>query len=169
MNKIRVIVAGYLFAIVVANLMVTTFGQSVLYITAFLIIPFDLLARDILHEKWKKNNLFLRLFVLIVTGSVLSYVLNTESWIIGIASCFGCLFAGIANTIVYHLVYATKHFFRMNFSNAFAVIVDSVVFIVIAFGFDLQIVVIQIFVKFFGGMLWSYGYIRLLRKEYDLK
>ena len=53
LNQTTSIVFLYISAIVVANNMVSMFGEIGLWVTGFFLIPFDLLARDILHEQWR--------------------------------------------------------------------------------------------------------------------
>src|SRR5262245_28324273 len=66
-------VAGYLAAIVAANLSVTHWGPTAAVYNAFLFIGLDLTCRDRLHDLWH-GRLLRNMALLIVAGSVLSYV-----------------------------------------------------------------------------------------------
>jgi len=162
LNPTTSIIFLYILAIVVANNMVNMFGEIGLWITGFLIIPFDLLARDILHEKWKSNHLFKRMFLLVISGGLVSFATNPDTLRISLAGVCAFACSGFVNTIAYYLLYKHSKFFKMNASNLLASIADTSVFLLIAFGLRdnfLSLLVIQILIKFFGGMLWSTTYI----------
>lgn len=51
--KTRWLVASFLLAVVLANLAVAEFGQIALVFTAWVLIPLDMLVRDVLHDRWR--------------------------------------------------------------------------------------------------------------------
>lgn len=149
-------VSAYLVAIVLANLSVLYFGPSAVYVNAFLFIGLDLTSRDKLHEAWRGNNLFLKMLVLVLAGSALSYLLNRDVYQIALASTVAFGLAAITDSIVYQLLSRRNRIIRINGSNIPSALVDSLVFPTIAFGsFSAVIVVGQFVAKVLGGFVWS--------------
>ena len=156
------LVASYLLAIVLANNVIAIFGADYLWITAFFLIPFDLVVRDILHEKWRGNQLWTKICGLILTGGAISYLTNTDTLVIALAGLGAIMSAGIINTIFYEIFYKFNRFARMNLSNIFASIADSWVFLAIAFPnepFWLALLLKQATTKSLGGLFWSSLYL----------
>ena len=69
---IRSMIALYLLAVVIANLVVAHYGQPALPFTAFLLVPLDLVTRDVLHHEWKHDRLWPKMTALIAAGSLLA-------------------------------------------------------------------------------------------------
>lgn len=158
----------YLVAIVLANLSIYYFGTTFILVNAFLFIGFDLVARDKLHEKWENDKLFLKMSLLVLTGSVLSFLLASGSWQIGLASFTAFLLAGFVDTLVYQILKNKSQIVRMNGSNVPSAITDSVVFPTLAFGQFLPLVILgSAAAKIFGGLFWSYIVTRNLRRNND--
>src|SRR5688572_22945960 len=88
------IVAAYLGAAVVANLVVGAYGPSALYISAFLLIPFDLCARDLLHERWEGRGLRWKMTALVFWGSLLSALAQPSASRVALASALSFALAG---------------------------------------------------------------------------
>jgi uncharacterized PurR-regulated membrane protein YhhQ (DUF165 family) len=146
----------YLLSIVSANLIITEFGPKVSIVTAFIFIGLDLTLRDYLHESWHRNNLFLKMFTLILSGSLISWFLNKDSGTIAIASCIAFFMAGITDFIIYHLFIKKSKLVKINASNIISSGVDSLVFPYIAFGAFMPMIVFgQFIAKAFGGFIWS--------------
>lgn len=147
----------YLVSIVLANLSVAQFGPSVAVINAFLFIGLDLTVRDKLHETWHKNNLVLKMGLLILAGSVLSWVLNRNAGQIAVASFVAFSLAAVVDTVVYHKLMKYQKLVRINGSNVPSALVDSIAFPAIAFGFPLLIPIMagQFIAKVAGGFVWS--------------
>lgn len=161
-----VLIFSYLFAIVLANLVVTKYGAAALPITAFVLIPFDLIARDQLHEYWSKNGLKLKMFLLVVSGSVLSYLLNKDALNIAIASSVSFLVAGFFDYLVYHYLGNKKRAVKMICSNTVSSIIDSILFQQIAFAQILVFVAIhQSLLKICGTIIWTFVFIYFLSKS----
>lgn len=146
----------YLSAIIIANLTVAKFGPNVVIINAFLFIGLDLTARDRLHEKWHGNKLKSKMFLLVVSGSALSWLINKEAGQIAIASMISFFVAASVDTIVYHFLFNKSRMVKMNGSNIPSALADSIVFPTIAFGQLLPAIIVGQFVaKVAGGFFWS--------------
>ena len=159
-----VIMTLFLLAIVAANLSVAAFGQAALPVTAFVLIPFDLVTRDLLHERWDDELLWVRMFALIATGSLLSFLLAPDSSSIAIASTCAFALAGLSNALVYHWFRKLKRVYKMNISNAVAACIDSLVFPAIAFTvIDYNLSATQAGSKFIGGLFWTLVALCLLK------
>lgn len=161
------IVLLYLAANVLANLSVSYFGPVSTPINAFLLIAFDLVSRDTLHERWHHKHLKLKMLMLIGTGAVLSYWLNRGAGRIAMASFAAFLLTGFADTLVYHLLRRNSKLFKVNGSNLVSGAVDSIVFPTLAFGSFMPWVILgQFSAKVLGGLLWS---LILFRGHYGMK
>lgn len=164
-----VLVALYLGAIVAANWAVSTFGQAALPFTAFLLIPFDLVTRDVLHERWEKRELWFHMLCLVSAGSVISYALAAATPRVAIASAVAFACAGGVDAVSYHLLGHWGTAVRMNGSNAFSSVVDSIVFPLIAFSVvNPSLSAAQAASKFVGGIVWSVVYIIFSRRCYNV-
>lgn len=152
-----ILVFIYLTAIVAANLSTATFGPEVSILNAFLFIGLDLTSRDALHERWRGRNLWLKMFTLIASGSLLSYAINANAGPIALASFVAFAAAGVADLVVYSVLADHAYMVRVNGSNVFSAGVDSLVFPVVAFGFPVlwPIVAGQFIAKVTGGFAWS--------------
>jgi len=150
------IVFLYLAAIVLANLSVTYFGPISTPVNAFVLIAFDLVARDRLHEQWHRQHLWPKMFALITTGAIISWLLNRDAQMVAIASFTAFLFSGIADTVTYQLLRKRSKFLKVNGSNIVSATVDSILFPTIAFGTFIPFAVFgQLAAKVLGGYLWS--------------
>lgn len=148
------VVVCYLVAAVAANGLVAVFGPWVLPLTGVLIIPFDMTARDVLHERWSGPWLWPRMVGLVATGSALSIVAAPPA--VCVASGVAFLVAGLVDAVAYRCLEGRSKLVRMNGSNAVASVADSVVFLVVAFGGILiPVVVSQVALKVGGGLVWS--------------
>jgi len=150
-------IALYLFAIVSANMSVALFGPKFAVINTFLFVGFDLISRDALHERWHNKNLKRNMILLIASGSILSGILNYNAIPIAIASFIAFLAAGIADTLTYAVLYSRAKLIKMNGSNIPASIVDSLIFVPLAFGTPIlwDIIALSIVSKIAGGAMWS--------------
>ena len=158
MPRINTAFACSLFigAIVAANMSVALFGPMVTPVNAFLLIGLDLSLRDSLHDKWDGNNLVLRMGVLILSASVISYLVNPATGMIALASCVSFGASSCADSIVYAGVRRNSWLVRSNTSNIAGAAVDSMLFPTIAFGAIMpEIVAMQFAAKVCGGAIWS--------------
>ena len=151
------LVVVYLAAIVSANLLVTQFGPYAGIIISFFFIALDLTVRDALHDRWSEGHLWPKMLALIASGSILSYLVNSDSSQIAIASFLAFLSAGISDAVVYQALKEHPVVMRMNASNLVSALFDSVVFVVVAFGFPIMIPVVigEYGAKLMGGFVWS--------------
>lgn len=149
----------YLFAIVAANLSVARYGVTGFYVASFVVIPLDLVARDIIHQRWQGRGLVWRLSVLVATGAAITYAVNQDAARIAIASGLAFAAAATVNAIIYQLLLSLGQpvLPRMNFSNMLAALTDSSVFVALAFGFSWEIVLAQTGIKTIGAILWSFA------------
>lgn len=150
------LVALYLFAIVAANLLVAQFGPSISILNAFLFIGLDITARDSLHERWKGRHLWLKMALLIASGSALSALLNANAAPIAIASTAAFALSGLFDVLTYTALGEQSRFVRVNGSNTVSSTVDSLVFPILAFGFPplWGVIAGQIAAKWLGGVVW---------------
>ena len=147
----------YLLTIVLANLAVLKWGPQAVLWVGFLLVGLDFTSRDGLHDLWRGKNLWRNMFLLILTGSLITVVLNRGSLKIAIASTIAFLCAGIVDTLSYHFLRDKTKLIRINGSNVFSTLVDSFVFLTLAFGFPPMWLLVgkQFLVKVLGGFLWS--------------
>jgi hypothetical protein len=148
----------YLVAIVSANLILAEYGKSLLMVmfVSLVFIGLDLTARDNLHDGWRGRGFVWKMGWLILTGSLISYLLNRNAGMIAVASCIAFAAAAIVDTLVYHLLRKQTFFVKVNGSNFWSALVDSLVFPTIAFGgFSPLITLGQFVAKVGGGFLWS--------------
>ena len=159
------LVAAFLAAIVLANLAVAAFGQVALVFTAWVLIPFDMLTRDVLHERWRGSNLIARMAGLILLGGAITLLANVGAWRVALASFAAFACAMVVNGLVFDAMFE-KHsrFVRMNTSNLAAAVLDSIVFPLVAFGaLDTALSIAQAGSKFLGGVVWSGALILIVR------
>lgn len=165
-KKQLVWVGVYLLAIVLANLGVAYFGPSATIWLAFLLIGLDLTARDRLHEAWSRENLWAKMFAMIITGSLLSFMINAEARQIAIASCVAFLAAGVVDAITYQFLHNKPWLIKVNGSNVFAALADSLIFPTVAFGAFMPLIVLGEFAaKMAGGFLWSLIIAKITKPE----
>lgn len=151
------LIGMYLAAIVAANLSITAFGPSMAIVNAFIFIALDLTSRDRLHEAWQGRWLWLKMALLIASGSVLSYLLNANAGPIALASFVAFAAAALSDTLVYTVLHDRAYLVKVNGSNVVSAAIDSIVFPVLAFGgFPILIIVGQFVAKTVGGALWAY-------------
>jgi len=165
MNRVTLVIV-YLSAIVAANLSIALIGPEMSVVNAFLFIGLVLTTRDALHDAWGKNR-WRNMGLLIAVGAGISYVasvLLADSNLppdvvakIALGSCAAFASAEVVDSLSYHALKERgwEWLERSNASNFLAAAVDSVVFVVIAFGWDWQIAFAQFGAKVAGALLWS--------------
>lgn len=161
------IIVAYLGAIVAANLLVAHFGQEALLVTATVLIPFDLTARDVLHERWSEaGKLRLRMALLVLSGSAITAAMNIGAARVAIASAVAFAVAATVDAVVYSAAANRSRMFRMNASNAASATLDSVVFPLIAFGaIEPALSASQAMLKVAGGAAWAFLLGRVLSRR----
>lgn len=149
MNKWIVL---YLFSIVLANILILQFGSWMIPIVSFLLIGFDLVVRDKLTDVISK----LQMFIMILISGLITFIINSNSIQISIASSLSFTIASLVDWYVF--VNSSGTWSQRSYkSNIFGATVDSLIFPTIAFGsFILHIVVIQIITKIIGSAMWVY-------------
>ena len=147
----------FLLAIVLANLSVAYFGPASTPINAFLLIGLDLSLRDRIHEKWHGKGLGLKMLGLIAAGALVTWVLNKDAGMIGIASIVAFAGALVADALLYERFFSLPKLQKMNISNVGGAAVDSILFPTIAFGTLMPgIIVLQFLAKVIGGAVWAW-------------
>ena len=156
MRTTNLLVALYLAAIVLANVLVSRFGAPAAVVNAFLFIGLDLSTRDCLHAQWHGRGLWPRMLLLISTGGLLSLLLGGAARI-ALASCLAFILAGIADTVTYHTLRRQPWLWRVHGSNLAGATVDSLCFPILAFGWPLLwgVVLGQLIAKIAGSTLWA--------------
>ena len=155
----------YLLAAVLANLSSAFFGPIASIFNAFVFIGLDLTARDKLHDAWQGKYLWVKMFLLIAVGSGISYLLNRNAGMIAVASLAAFGVAGVVDAIVYQFLHDKKWMVKVNGSNIFSALADSLVFPTIAFGGFLPLIVLgQFAAKVSGGFIWSWIIAKVSKK-----
>ncbi len=150
------LVTAFLAAIAIGNLLVAEYGQIALVFTAWVVIPFDMLTRDLLHERWRDDRLALRLSGLVLAGAAISVIVSPASLRVSVASCLAFALSMGVNSLVFHALLERSRFARMNTSNLAAAIVDSIAFPALALGtIDPWLSAAQAGSKFAGGLAWT--------------
>ena len=153
--KRTLLIGLYLVAIISANLLTTAFGAGISIVNAFFFIGLDLTTRDYLHEIWSEG-LWWKMGLLIAGGSFLSWIVNHNAGTIAIASFVAFAIAGLVDTFIYQRLKKKSFMVKVNGSNVFSSLTDSIVFPAIAFrGFLPLIVLGQFGAKVVGGFVWS--------------
>lgn len=154
----------YIVMFVIANFLVLKFGKIGVLLASSIFIPFDFVIRCYFQEKWVGKALMLRIGSLILVSSIISYFVNYDLKNIAIASFFSFLSSQIIATILYQLLKEREYFIKVNGSDLFAIITDSIIFQSIAFGSIVwKITVGQILIKFIGGFIWYLILFQLLK------
>lgn len=150
------VVLIYLASIVVANLIAARFGPSATVINAFVLIGLDLTLRDRLHDAWRGRGLVWRMGALIFAGGALSALVNRDALPIALASSLAFSAAATVDAVSYAVLEKRNRAARVNGSNVLSAAVDSVVFLVVAFGWPplWGVVLAQWVVKVLGGAVW---------------
>jgi len=146
----------FLAAIAAANLIVAHFGPVAVIPVGFVLVGFDLIARDVLHDRWRGHSLALKMGALIAAGGLVAWGVNADAGRIALASVLAFTSAQAINALVYWALERWSRLARMNTSNAPAAVADSAVFLTVAFGaFMPGLIVAQVLAKWLGGFVWS--------------
>lgn len=155
------LIIAYLLAAVASNLLIYWFGIQWAPAVAFIMVGFDLVSRDLLHDRWHGRRLALKMTCLIGMGSLLTIAVNSDATGVAIASVLSYILMGTSDAYVYGLLRHRSRGVRINGSNMISALIDSVSFIWIVTGSPLMPpILIQYAAKLSGGLLWSI----LLRK-----
>ena len=142
----------YASAIILANLLVATFGPTVTPINAFFLIGLDLALRNWLSLRMTKTSMA----AMILGTGVISYLINPASGMIAVASGVAFTLAALADWATFNTV--AGHWMKRNLAgNSVGALVDSIVFPTLAFGSLMPLIVLAQFVaKVAGGSMWGY-------------
>lgn len=155
----RSIKIAFVLAFVAANIIVKYFGPSGLLFSSFLLIPFDFIARCIIHERLSGLRLFITLLELSIYAAIITCLINFNAFNIALASVCGFLVAQAAAGVFYQAA-KIKHrsmFFKVTISDFVGICWDSILFQWVAFAaLDLRITAAQILIKFAGGLIWYF-------------
>lgn len=152
--KIAGLVGVFLAAIVAANLTLTHFGPSWLYINAFFLIGLDFITRDRLADFWGTTR-WLKMALLIAAGGALSYWLNADARTIAIASTVSFAAAEVGEAVFYHVFRKQPWLERAPKAAIVAAAIDSIVFPTMVFGFVFTTSFTQFAVKLGGAAFWA--------------
>ncbi len=154
----KVVIFLFLFAFVAANLIVKYFGAYGLWFSSFLLIPFDFVCRCLIHERYSGTRLVLLLGALTVAAGICTVAINWDARSIALASVCGFAAAQLGAGVFYQINKENgSWFFKVNISDLCAIVLDSVVFQLVAFAtFSIGITLGQVVIKFAGGLLWYF-------------
>ncbi|WOZ15014.1 hypothetical protein GNVKYODX_CDS37 [Acinetobacter phage vB_AbaM_AB3P2] len=150
----------YILSISCSNLLASKYGVWITPFTAFFLIGLELVIRDVLHHRISK----LKMVLIVLAAGVASFLINSDSLMIAIASFLAVVLSGIIDYVVYSKAKG-EWIIKTNTSNFFSSMTDSVVFVVVAFGsFSTPVILSQWLAKFAGGFIWSLIVIKLAKK-----
>lgn len=175
-TKQGVVVAQYLGANILANLLLLFFGPAMTLFNATVFIGFDLTTRDRLHSVWAGRGLFWKMGALIAAGGFASWAISGGgAGPIALGSALAFFASGAADAVAYGLLGRYAPMLRVNGSNIVSALVDSVVFPLVVNAvapvpfFPVAIlgplILGQFAVKVFGGAMWSFLLRRHIQKE----
>jgi len=163
----KLIFLFFLAAFVAANLIVKHFGQYGLWFSSALLIPFDFVARCVIHEKYKGYKLVLVLFALTLCAAAVTVAFNWNALNIAAASICGFAAAQLGAGAFYQGNIKRSLFIKVNISDLIAICLDSVIFQIVAFSsFNPTVTLGQIVIKFLGGLFWYFVLFRKREKIY---
>jgi uncharacterized PurR-regulated membrane protein YhhQ (DUF165 family) len=151
----RLAVVAWLAAITAANLISAHYGPEASIYNAFALIGLTFVLRDYLHDAWQEHRVP-KIAALIISGSVLAYLVSPAAGRIGLASGIAFAASESVDAVAYHAVRRLPWLKRSNVSNFAGALVDSVVFPTVAFGgFVLATTVGQLTAKVAGALLFT--------------
>ena len=164
LNKNTLFIILYLVALVAANLIVKHFGPYGLWFSSAFLIPFDFICRCIFHETWKGYKLVLNLTLLTIVSGIITFVFNHDALNIAVASFAGIVSVQIFAGIFYQIFKKKSFLVKVNLSDLVAIVVDSIVFQMVAFQtINFQVTGGQILIKMLGGLFWFFIIFKLLK------
>lgn len=156
----------YLIAFILSNFIIVWFGAQGLIFTSLFLIPFDFVLRCMFHEQWKGKELIVKLGSLVIGASLITYFINRDSLNIALASSLGFISAQIFAGIFYQAFIKKSYFIKVNGSDFVGIIVDSIIFQIVAFNFiDIKVSAGQIILKVLGGLFWYWIIFKKLKLQ----
>lgn len=171
MRLINYLFVAFLTAFIGANLLVKHYGAFGLIVASAILIPFDLVIRCVIHELYSGWKLFCILFGLTLCAALVTVWIYPEAINIAKGSIAGFVAAQITAGIFYQTVKrrSKSYLLKVNMSDLVAVIFDSIVFQLIAFGILIPFVTLgQIGIKFVGGLLWYFILFEMIGIQYKI-
>ena len=153
--KQAVLVTVFLAAVVVANLITTHVGAPAIPYVAFGLIGLDLITRDRLSDVWGTTR-WPKMLALILVGGAISYWFNRDAATIAVASTIAFLGSEALEAVAYHLMRRLPWSARAPRAAMVGAIADSVLFVTIAFGFNFEVVFLQVCAKVAGAVFWTW-------------
>jgi len=168
-NMLGVKISIYLMAFILANYIVIWYGPTGLIFTALFLVPFDFVMRCVFHETMKGFKLFLFMAFLVSLASLVTYYINQDSMNIALGSVFGFSCAQLFAGIFYQFFIKKSYFIKVNGSDFIGIIVDSIVFQLVAFNsIDSGITISQILMKVLGGLFWYWIFFKVIKIQNKL-
>ena len=153
------IAALFVAVMVAANLLIAALGPWATPFVAFVFVGLSMVSRDYLHDGWRHRGGFVvRMGGIIVLAGVLAWAINPAAGRVAVASAAALVVSAAAETLVFDRLYDRPWLVRSNGSNLPGALVDSVVFIGVAFGLSWAVVGVmaaQTAAKLAGGVVWS--------------
>ena len=155
-----VLVAAYLVALVLANLLIFQMGQVALLVTGLLLVPFDFAIRVRLQEAWAGPQLWVRLLGLMLAGGVLTILALPDAGQVALASVSAFAGGSIMGALAYTGMSRWWRALARPCALGVMSAVDSMIFPMIAFE---QVSVGLMVGQFFMKWLVSMGFLRSLQ------
>jgi hypothetical protein len=153
-------IAVYILAMTVANLLVWWLGPWFSPINSFFLIGLDLTLRDVMHERISRWGML----GVIAAGGVITFAVNPSASNIAVASATAFAVSAIADWATFSALHRYKWVVRSNGSNVVGAALDSLIFPTLAFGSFMPVIVAyQFAAKVCGGAIWSAIFIRRLQ------
>jgi hypothetical protein len=95
----------FLVAITLANLSIYYIGPQMAVWNSLVLIGLDLSLRDRMHEKWHGHNLKRNVFLLVLSGAVITLLFNTNSLWICVGSVAAFSLALFGDSYVYEKLF----------------------------------------------------------------
>lgn len=163
MQRSNLFILLWLAAFVAANLLVNHFGAYGLWVSSFLLIPFDFVCRCLFHETWTGRRLVMNLTALTILSGCITFLINNGALNIALASFLGFAAAQLGAGIFYQRNKNKSWFYKVNISDLVAIVFDSVVFQLVGFGtLNIYVTTGQVIIKFLGGLMWYF----ILKKHF---
>lgn len=145
-----------LAAITMANLIIAWEGPSAAPYVALGLVALDLVLRDVLHDRTSGRQRVAVIGALIVAGSAITLALSPSAGTVALASSAAFAAALTVDAVVYQVSRFLPWLERTMRSNVAAAIVDSAVFVAIAFpGFLWGTFVVQAGMKIGGAVVFA--------------
>ena len=146
----------YLAAVVAANLLVNHYGPQAAPLIALVAVAAVLIFRDRFADLvGSKKRAQIAQVALIAAGAALTYAINQNARLIAEASTIAFACSELVEQTGYFLLRERPWLVRAPWSAVPGAVVDSALFISIAFGFNLWVIGAQVGCKIGGAWLWA--------------